>query len=278
MSGGTHGTVQQQTDGMMKRTAASGAEAIQVTWLLMADKKWQQQAAQRRKAVADSWHALPTTKQRIKAAEEATRVQQKKEIQRLRTANRKMADSLQAAAETARAARQEVDEEKVRRAKNKRREIMVNRWKQMQETLKHEGSMSKQLRGQIYALCDSTLAQWSKSSLVAAVESRLRQEDIGSWAKGKTRLMQAVAQEEGERDADKRHQDVQEAVGAMVSVIEASQSPGWKHDDANSSEARIMNAAVGEVMYTAAASVARRWAGWHTQQRCGMKSSFTQSE
>ena len=126
--------------------------------------------------------------------------------------------------------------------------------------------MSKQLRGQVYALCDSTLAQWAKSSLAAAVESRLQQDGIKSWTEGRARLMKAVAEEASNKNAERRHEDVKQAISVLVSIIEASQSPSWRHKEASSSEARIMSAAVGEVMYMHMPTITTRYAAprWPT--------------
>jgi hypothetical protein len=174
------------------------------------------------------------------AAEEARRAQQ---LQRRR--NRETAEEQRKAAAADSQLRQEADADKLRRARAKRRGIMVNRWRSLQQTMRQgEDAVDKGTRGVIYNLADRTLAELEGSSMVAAVQHKLDSTPAESWGQARQQLQRAaeVGFSRGETIGDKA--TVQRALEHVIQVVEADSQVGCLQTVA----------AVAEVLYATAAT------------------------
>ena len=143
---------------------------------------------------------------------------------------------------------------KARAAAAKRKGVMVNKWRQIQERLQEGDESMGKVQGEVYHLAETT-ARVMGTSMQGVVSEALRGKPVPNWQEGK-RLIKLDAELQGaEVPAQQKRQVLTAQVQQLVTLIQGSELdtvPGGIEEV--EMEARK---ALGRVLYTTAAGTRR---------------------
>ena len=116
------------------------------------------------------------------------------------TARRQTAERNRQAAVVTRQHLQQQDADKAATARARRKGVMINRWKQLQQQLEESQEVNKNLRGMVYAVADRTLSEGAGSSLQQAVQAQLGGTQPSTWKAGRSQLREQAFQQAAQDD------------------------------------------------------------------------------
>ena len=164
---------------------------------------------------------------KMQLAQEQQRIkEQRQERRRSRVLNRRAAEEKQQDAWIASEASRQADAEKLRKAKNTKRGMIINRWRELKrarESIEDAQAWSgenytltsaRAWRGEVYALAKSTLEQLAARSMVDAVAAKLPTRP-SSWREAKQQLRS--------KDVIGAPEDLDDTIISLIDVIEGSE-------------------------------------------------------